>query len=83
MTGGTGADRFIFRDAAQFATITDFRPWQGDRIDLSDIAAARHFGDVLFSARETTAGVRLLLGPDILVLPGWRISDPADDQFLF
>ncbi len=35
ISGGTGADAFVFALGNQSDTITDFNPWQGDRLQLS------------------------------------------------
>ncbi|WP_310468266.1 M10 family metallopeptidase C-terminal domain-containing protein [Sphingomonas sp.] len=51
LTGGAGADIFVFEDDGSRDTITDFRS-RVDRIDLSDLDVTRR--DVRFDARTDT-----------------------------
>ncbi|OQP88299.1 hypothetical protein BTR14_02345 [Rhizobium rhizosphaerae] len=61
LTGGAGADSFVFRSASQstmkaFDRITDFNPFEGDRIDLSAIdAMTRSAGKQSFTFIGTEA----------------------------
>src|SRR5258708_6666603 len=54
LTGGLGADTFVYSSGGGVDTATDFNGAAGDRIDLSGLDSVLTLGDVLALASGTT-----------------------------
>ncbi|WP_172330069.1 calcium-binding protein [Mangrovicoccus sp. HB161399] len=81
LTGGAGADRFVFLPGAGRATVTDFDPGT-DVIDLSGYGA--DLGRPDLEMRDTSAGAVLRPGGgDVVVLAGVRAGDLGAEDILF
>ena len=62
LTGGAGADRFVFAPGGGAETVTDFSHAQGDRIDLTAFAGLHTLSQVLASAGQVGADTVIGLG---------------------
>ncbi len=76
LTGGLGADTFVYRPGDGHVTIQDFSAAEGDKIDLSSVFGFRSLSDVqahLFSANGGVDSVIAIEGAGLLlggVAPG-------------
>jgi VCBS repeat-containing protein len=59
LTGGTGADQFVFSPASGHATVTDFNHQQGDHIELDGFSGLSQFSQL--ADHITTAGSSVTL----------------------
>jgi Ca2+-binding RTX toxin-like protein len=59
LTGGTGADQFVFSPASGHATVTDFSHQQGDHIELDGFSGLSQFSQL--AGHMTTAGSSVTL----------------------
>jgi hypothetical protein len=87
LTGGGGADTFVYRSGDGQVTITDFSGAQGDKIDLSHIASMAHLSDVLAIARQVGSNTVIDIAPanalpDILTLSGVSMTSLTASDFL-
>lgn len=80
LTGGTGADTFVFETGHRNDTITDFTgDW--DTIDLSSIASITGFEGLTFSPSDD--GVVINTGEGTILLEGVELGDIDADDFIF
>jgi Ca2+-binding RTX toxin-like protein len=96
MTGGAGADRFVFTLAADLGNdVTDFSRAQGDRIDVSLLldrvgrGDAAGLADGAVRAVQTAEGARIdvvaadgSVLADVVTLQGVAAADVAQDWFV-
>lgn len=75
LIGGAGADRFVFGPGSGADEISDFRPADGDQVDLTAFGAA----GAAFTVTESSTGTTLHLGgTDVIFLRGVFTLDPHD-----
>ncbi len=71
MTGGKGADTFVFADGFGNDTITDFKPGNLEKIDLSGLSGITSFGDLIHSHLFASGGFALIVdGTNSILLNG-------------
>jgi Ca2+-binding RTX toxin-like protein len=77
LTGGAGADTFVYRPGDGAVTITDFSHAQGDRIDLSAFTQFLTASDVSSAATQVGADTVISTGSGTLTLKNvqaWSLS---------
>ncbi|MEM6440475.1 MAG: hypothetical protein AAF763_12370 [Pseudomonadota bacterium] len=80
LKGGADRDRFRFERKDGDDVIVDFE--KGDRLDLSDHAAAKGFRGLLRDVRDTGKGARIDVGPDEILLRGVDAEDLTRGDFI-
>jgi Ca2+-binding RTX toxin-like protein len=80
LTGGAGADTFVFRTGDGTDTITDFNAAEGDRLDLTGVAAFHGLSDLIITRAGSNTIITLGSG---LVLENVASETLAPEQFLF
>ena len=85
LTGGGGADTFVYRSGDGYVTIQDFSAAQGDKIDLSSLTGFRSLSDVLAHASPgvTAADTLIGIGSFGLLLGGVSVSSLTAADFIF
>jgi Ca2+-binding RTX toxin-like protein len=68
LTGGLGADTFVYRSGDGAVTVTDFSHAQGDKIDLSNIGAFAGLSDLLATTSQVGPDTVISLGGGSLTL---------------
>jgi hypothetical protein len=68
LTGGLGADTFVYRSGDGAVTVTDFSHAQGDRIDLTGFPALHSLQDVLALATQSGPNTVINLGGGSITL---------------
>ena len=84
LTGGTGADTFVFTAGDGADTITDFFPEEGDRIDLSAFAGLEGFASLKLTADGSATILDLRAhGGGTVRLEGIAVADLLAADFLW
>jgi Ca2+-binding RTX toxin-like protein len=84
LTGGLGADTFVYRAGDGNVTVTDFSDAQGDRIDISGYGAVHTLQDVLTSAVQSGADTVIsLAGGGSITLHDIAESSLVASDFIF
>jgi Ca2+-binding RTX toxin-like protein len=85
LTGGGGADTFVYADAYGDDTVTDFVIADGDTIDLSGLPGVIDFADLVAShLTQGGTGAEITNGNgDVLILTGIDKDDLTAAQFVF
>jgi VCBS repeat-containing protein len=85
LTGGDGADTFVF--GAKFGTdaILDFDPSEGDIIDLSRVKGIKNFDDLMADhAAQSHAHVRISADDgSVVTIHNFMLADLKADMFIF
>ena len=80
MTGGVGADTFVF--TAGRDVVRDFETGD-DTIDLTAIAGLGDWSDVTGAARQSGGNVVFTFAEGTLTLLDFRVSNLDQDDFVF
>jgi Ca2+-binding RTX toxin-like protein/V8-like Glu-specific endopeptidase len=83
LTGGLGADTFVYRSGDQNVTVTDFSHAQGDQIDLSALSQFGSLADVLAAATQSGANTVINTGSGSLILQNVSETSLAASDFQF
>ncbi|MEP2532956.1 hypothetical protein [Shimia sp.] len=90
MTGGAGLDRFVFASGFGNDTIFGFEAADGEKINLTDVAAITGFADLQANHLEDAGGVaRIVAGANSILLDGVAFADVgvgfaySVDDFIF
>ncbi|WP_137700889.1 calcium-binding protein [Marimonas lutisalis] len=85
LSGDAGADLFVFADGHGHDVLQDFEPdIPGERIDLSGVTGIGEFADVIATASQEGAHLRIVTGPGSSILLEWlALDDLAPTDFVF
>jgi Ca2+-binding RTX toxin-like protein len=85
LTGGSGADTFVFANGDGDITVTDFSIGGGDKIDLSGLTGVTDFADLsAHHMSQNGANTEITSGNgDVLVLENVTKGDLSSAQFEF
>jgi hypothetical protein len=83
LTGGLGADTFVYRLTDGAVTVTDFSDAQGDKIDLSHLGAFFSPADVLSQASQVGANTVISTPSGTLTLQGVVLASLQASDFIF
>ena len=85
LTGGDGPDTFVFKTGDGRDMITDFRPAEGDRIDLSDVDGITSYRDMVHNhLSERSGDLRIIDGDgDVIILSNVSADDLHKGDFAF
>ena len=83
LTGGLAGDTFVYRSGDGNVTVTDFSHAQGDKVDLSNLGAFFHLGDVIAHATQVGADTVIALGGGSLTLKGVAVGGLAGADFIY
>jgi hypothetical protein len=83
LTGGLGADTFVYRAADGSVMVTDFSDAQGDRIDLSGVHTFYGITDVQTHATQSGSDLVITIGAGTLRLQGVSLGDLTASDFVF
>ena len=83
LTGGSGADTFVFAAGHGTDTITDFSPEEADLIDLSALSGITGFAALTLTAEDTDTLLDLSAhGGGTVRLEDIAVADLAAEDFL-
>jgi V8-like Glu-specific endopeptidase len=68
LTGGLGADTFVYRPGDQSVTVTDFSHAQGDKVDLTAFSQFNSLASVLAAVTQSGADTVINTGSGLLTL---------------
>src|SRR4029079_5714681 len=80
LTGGTGADTFVFRTGDGTDTVTDFNPAEGDTFDFTGVVGVHKFSDLPITQNGSDTIITLGSG---VVLKNFNKDTLTQNQFLF
>jgi hypothetical protein len=83
LTGGLGADTFVFAPGDGQVTVTDFSPGQGDVVDLSHEPGLQTLADVLAASSQQGADTVITFGSDTLRLQNVSVSSLTSTDFIY
>jgi hypothetical protein len=85
LTGGDGADTFVFRDHFGRDVIRDFEPSEGDKIDLSRVTGINGYGDMIKNHTvEIDNHLRISAGDgSVLIIKHTGLNDLDESMFVF
>jgi VCBS repeat-containing protein len=85
LTGGDGADTFVFGKGFGKDAILDFDPTEGDVIDLSRMVGVESFEDLIADhAAQSKTHVRIIADDgSVLTIQNFDLADLKADMFLF
>jgi Ca2+-binding RTX toxin-like protein len=81
LTGGLGADSFVYRSGDGNVTVTDFSPGQGDIIDLRTVSQFSSLSDVMAAATQVGADTVIHIGAGSLTLKNLQESSLTAANF--
>jgi Ca2+-binding RTX toxin-like protein len=82
LTGGLGADTFVYRPGDGQVTVADFSAAQGDVVDLSNVIGFNAFSRVLAYASQVGADTMIALGDGGLKLQGVSLASLTAADFI-
>jgi Ca2+-binding RTX toxin-like protein len=83
LTGGLGADTFVYQSGDGAVTVTDFSAAQGDKIDVSSISTLTNLSAVLAASSQQGSNTVISLAGGTLTLQGVAMSSLTASDFLF
>jgi Ca2+-binding RTX toxin-like protein len=82
LTGGLGADRFVYRTGDGAVAVTDFSHAQGDTIDLSALSQFSSLSDVMAAASQVGADTVIQTGSGSLTLKNVQLTSLTAADFV-
>ncbi|MGB4497489.1 MAG: cadherin-like domain-containing protein [Methylococcaceae bacterium] len=83
LTGGTGSDYFLFVNHDSEDKILDFKPSEGDKIQLSANTGITNFTSLLKNVEVEDKGIEIKFDEGKVLLVGVTLTDLTADMFIF